>query len=269
MVGLLQVGAHRDKQENMRKLESLLASVDLSRIDLLVVPEYLMADPTGMDREELYSVAEEIGGPWTDFFSKVASENGVFVVATMFERHPELRDGRVYNTALLIGDNGNVKAVYRKVHLFDAYGYRESSLMAPGSSPSPVVDVRGFKVAMAICFDLRFPELFRIYAIRGADLVAVPAGWYMGHLKEETLSVLARARSHENVFYTAVAVQYSSRFTGRSMLVDPLGVVTVDAGIGEKIVRGEVQRSILEEARKKLPLLGMRRPELYRELVER
>jgi predicted amidohydrolase len=114
-----------------------------------------------------------------------------------------------------------------------------------------------------VCFELRFPEVFRIHGARGAELVIVPAAWYRGDGKEEALRVLAQARAHENGYYVAVSAHYGSRFTGRSIVVNPLGLVEVDAGWGDRYVEHQLDKSMVEEARRLYPLLELRRTDLY------
>ena len=259
-MALLQLSASRGKEESRERIRRLVESVARYEPDLVVLPEYSMFDPTGLSVEEVYSGAEPLEGEWTRFFMGLVEEYGFHIVYTMFER----REGysKAFNTAVLLGPKGFL-LVYRKTHLFDALGYRESSVFEAGDRLSGVAEVRGFRVGLAVCFELRYPEVFRSLALRGADLVVVPAGWYRGPVKEEQLLFLARARAHENTLYVAVSALYGDRFTGRSLLVDPYGIVRVDAGAGEKAVVAEVSREELEEARRALPLLGLRRPELY------
>ena len=260
-VALLQLGATRSKEESLKRIKQLLSRVAKEEPDLVALPEYSMMDPTGLGPDEVLRVAEPLDGPWARFFENAASEHGFHIVFTMFEK----REGfsKAFNTAVLVGPRGP-GIVYRKTHLFDAMGYRESDLFEKGDELSSVAEVNGFRVGLAICFEIRYPEIFRSLALRGADVVVVPAGWYRGPVKEEQIAFLARTRSHENTMYTVVPVLYGDNFTGRSLVTDPYGVVLVDAGIGERITVAELSRDVLEEARRTFPLLRLRRPELYR-----
>jgi len=258
-LGILQFGSTRDKGKNVEKLRSLTSRCEA---DLIIMPEYAMAPITGLSPRELREVAEPVDGSFIQGIEGIAKECSSYIVVGMLE----LADAGVYNTAVLISPKGGVIARYRKVHLFDAYGYRESEYFLAGNSPSPVVDIGKAKVAMAICFDIRFPELFRGYALSGAEIVAVPMGWYRGPLKEETLLFLARARAHENTLYLGVSSQYSPEFVGRSMVVDPLGVVIADLGIGEKYLEVSIDIDLVYRARKILPVLKLRRADVYSRL---
>jgi len=256
-VGLLQFGSTLDKSKNLEKISSMLKRVNA---DVIVIPEYSMFPISTLTPEEVFNLAEYVDGPYVTGLAKLAREHSTYFLATYFER---AQRPKVFNSASLISPSGDVLTTYRKVHLFDAYGYRESDYMMPGSKPSDVIQVKNVNVAVAICFDIRFPELFRTYALRGAELVLIPSAWYRGPLKEETLAFLARARAHENTIYIALAVQYSPEFTGRSMVVDPLGTVLLDLGIGEKYVEFKIDVDYIHEVRKALPVLNLRRPELY------
>ncbi len=230
-----------------------------SRPDLLLLPEYTLFDPTGLRREEVYERATTLED-YVGRLSRLAKITGGYVAGAFLERGPS---GRVYNTTALVDPSGAVVGTYRKTHLFDAYSYRESAVVEAGGELSRVFDVRGVKVAFAVCFELRFPEVFRSLALRGAELAAVPAAWYGGPLKEETLRVLSRARAIENGMYVVVSSLWGSRFVGRSLAVDPYGVVVVDLGTGERYVEVELDTSLVREARETVPTLRLRRPELY------
>lgn len=257
-IGVLQAAPRPSKTETLRVVEKLLESArDPS---LIVTPEYLMLDPTGLPKEKVYEEAEDLEGSWLGFFKDKARELGACIAATLFEKSG---DGRVYNTLAFIDKNGSIKAVYRKTHLFDAYGYRESSFTAPGDRLFQPIDLCGVKVGAAICFELRFPEIFRAQALSGAEVIVVPSAWYKGPLKEETLRFLAQARAHENTVYLVVASNPGGNFVGRSMIVNPMGVVKLDLGPGERYEEYEIDTEEIEEARKVLPVLRLRRPSLY------
>jgi len=261
-VGLVQVSSSENKEESMYKIRKLL---ERSRVeaDLLVFPEYLMADPTGLGLEGVKASAEGLSGSWFKFFSKIAAEYGSCTVFNMFEQSGRPKP---YNSTVIVSPRGEALLVYRKTHLFDALGYRESSIFEPGDVIPEPVNCNGWRVAVSVCFELRFPEIFRVHGARRADLVVVPAAWYKGDGKEEALRVLAQARAHENGYYVAVSALYGELFTGRSIIVNPFGVVEVDAGWGDRYVEHVALRSLVEEARRKYPLLELRRTDIYASL---
>ncbi|AFA38131.1 putative amidohydrolase [Pyrobaculum oguniense TE7] len=247
-------------QKSPGSLSKVAELAGRAEADLVLLPEYSLFDPTGLRAEEVWERATTL----EDFVSglaKIAAEAGGYAAGAFLERGPK---PKVYNTTLLVDPGGRVVATYRKTHLFDAYGYKESDVVEPGGELSPIVEIRGLKVGFAVCFELRFPEVFRELALGGAQLAAVPAAWYAGPLKEETLHLLTRARAVENGMYVAVAALWGQRFTGRSVVVNPFGVVEADLGAGEKFRVVEIDPSLVEEARRTVPALHLRRPELYK-----
>ena len=257
-VSVLQVSSSLSKEEARSKIERLAS---ISTGDIIVIPEYAMIDPTGMGPERLYSVAESLEGEWVEFLSMIAREKGSCVVGTMFERSED--PPLVYNTVIAIDNSGKIREVYRKTHLFDVLGYRESTIIKPGRDPPRHVELCGARVGLAVCFELRYPELFRLQALEGAEVFIVPSAWYRGPGKEEAYRFLAQARAHENVSYLVGAVLYGDRFTGRSIVVNPYGVVEADAGWGERVLEHTLEPWLLEEARSSMPLLTLRRTDLY------
>ncbi len=256
-IGILQLEGTASKEENLSKIWRVLSG---ARADLIVLPEYSMAPLPLLNKEELTKVAEPLNGTFVKGLASIARDRGTSIIAGIYEK---VGDG-VYNTAVIISSDGELVASYRKVHLYDAYGARESDYFLKGGEPPPVVDIEGWRVSVAICFDLRFPELFRTAALRGTELFAVPAAWFRGDGKEEILHALAKVRAHENVAWLALAVQYGPHFTGRSALIHPMGYVALDLGYGEKYVETEISKEELGKAREVLPLMKLRRPETYR-----
>ncbi len=255
-VALVQFESRRSKVESLNVIRGLVEGYE-SKPDLIVFPEYSMLDPTGLSAEFIYDESEDLKGGWVRFFSDLASTRNSCVVATLFERSRD--PPKVYNSVVVLGRDGDILGVYRKTHLFDILGYRESSFIAPGDRLFKPINACGVKLGVAVCFELRYPEVFRVQALRGAEAIVVPAGWYRGPLKEETLRVLAQARSHENVVYTIVAALYGENFTGRSMVVDPFGVVVVDGGVGERVVEAVIDTNLVYKVREKMPLLKLGR----------
>lgn len=259
-IAVIQLASTREKSENLSKALGLLGGVDA---DLAVLPEYLMGVGEGgaLTRRYVEALAEPLDGPFSTALTEASRDGGLALVYTMYL----LEEGRVYNAAVL-AERGRVKAVYRKVHLFDAYGYRESEVFAPG--PGPVTaEVGGFTAGLAVCFDLRFPELFRVEALRGADLFIVPAAWYSGPHKLAQWRILTAARAHENTAYLVAAGQAAPFFTGHSLVATPYGETILELGEGEAVGYADLEESLVEEARERIPVLRLRRPDAYRGLL--
>ncbi len=250
-IGVFQASSVESKDDALRKINAIPRLKD--RASIIVTPEYMMMDPTGLTREDMERIAEEIDGPYVNAVRKAAREAGACIIANMYEKGK----GKIYNSTILVDSSGEIAGVRRKHFLFDAYGYKESSLFDKGEPPGKVFDACGLKVGIAVCFELRFPEVFRHYMLEGAEVFVVPAAWYKGDGKEEALRVLAQARSHENAAYTVVAALYGQRFTGRSMIVNPTGLITVDLGFGEKYREATIDLSEVRDARRRLPVRGI------------
>jgi predicted amidohydrolase len=232
--------------------------------DLAVFPEATLTR-FGSD---LRAAAEPLDGPFCAGLAEAAKETGVALVAGVFEPAP---DGRVYNTAVVIDGDGALAASYRKLHLFDAFAARESDLVAPGSSVV-VASLAGAVIGVEICYDIRFPELTRALAVAGASLVTVSAAWQAGLFKEEHWVTLLRARAIENTIWVAAVGQVpdpdekptrAPTGVGRSMLIDPLGVIRADLGPSAGMVVVNADMTLVDTVRATVPSLANRRTDIF------
>ncbi|MTD15311.1 hydrolase [Nakamurella sp. YIM 132087] len=232
--------------------------------DMLLAPEgslvAFLTDPQAPAR-----AAQPADGPFGQALLAASSEHGITVVAGTFVPDPE--SGRVRNT-LLAAAGGELVARYDKVHLYDAFSYLESDTVAPGRSAPPVIEVAGVRVGLATCYDLRFPELFRLLAADGAQVLALASAWVRGPLKEEHWSTLLRARAIENTCYVVAADQIGKAGIGRSMAFDPFGLQLLDLGAvpGDGVVDIDPER--VATVREGNPALANRRfridPQVHR-----
>ncbi|KAA1428098.1 carbon-nitrogen hydrolase family protein [Nocardioides antri] len=225
--------------------------------DLVVFPEAFARD-FGEPGSDLSAYAEDLAGPFATEVERVAAARGSTVVAGMFERSTDPE--RPYNTLVV---RGGTQASYRKVHLYDSFGHRESDRLLAGPIAPVVVDVCGWRVGLMTCYDLRFPELTRRLVDAGAELVVVPAAWVAGPRKAHHWRTLVTARAIENTVYVAAVGQPAPRYTGHSLVVDPLGEIVVETGPGDAaepvVLTAEVDRTTLAAARRTNPSLANRR----------
>lgn len=223
---------------------------------LVVFPEVFARD-FGTPGSDVAEFAEPLDGPFVRRLADLAAEHHVTVVAGMFEvsEDPE----RPYNTLVVVAPDG-LRATYRKIHLYDSFGYKESERLLAGPIDPVVVDVDGVSVGLMTCYDLRFPELGRALVDRGAELVVVPAAWVAGERKVDHWRTLVTARAVENTVYVAAAAQPGPRYSGHSMAVAPTGEVLdeVDEADGQ-VAWASFSRALLREARSTNPSLGNRR----------
>ena len=213
-----------------------------------------MGYPNGpLTREYLLGVAEPLDGKFVDAVKKKSGEEKVAVVLPIHEKV----DDEIFNTAVVI-DRGKVLGGYRKVHLFDALGFRESDTFKAGSS-SVLFTLAGITFGIVTCYDLRFPELMKSQVMAGARAIVVPAAWYRGPLKEEQWQTLLMARAQENTSYVIGVGNANEAFVGRSMVINPLGVKVLDLGTGDRIGHFELEDDEVTEARQKFPMIEQSR----------
>ncbi|WP_415238532.1 carbon-nitrogen hydrolase family protein [Seleniivibrio woodruffii] len=249
-LALVQIKHRQTKREN---LDNILSAIEKygRECGLMLFPETCMGlKPAGGSLREL---AEDIGsGEFVSAVRKACAAVSVHVCINVWE---ESGTDRVFNTALVIAPDGTTKAVYRKLHLFDALSVRESDDMKAGNELPPVFDVDGVKCSLAVCYDLRFPEVFRSAVFRGAELFLIPAAWYSGAHKTEHLRTLLAARALENTAYAACADICQGSFAGHSAVCSPFGLIEAEAGEDETVIFAEIDTAKVKETRKILPCL--------------
>lgn len=253
VVGIVQSNFADLPTKNFDKVSRLILN-SYRDADIVVLPEYSMVNVLILkDPAKVYELAESIhNSGYLQGFYKLANElNTAFVVHFIEKtnRPPLMR-----STTLFVSLNDAVP-VYSKMHLFDAYGFKESAFFEPGREPSKIIEVKSFRIAFAICYDIRFPELFRFYAFSGAHMVIVQAAWVKNNLKEQTIDILATARAHENTLYIVLANQVGDLFTGRSGVYNPWGFKELDIGFREGYVEYEIDLEEVEKARKTIPVV--------------
>jgi deaminated glutathione amidase len=262
-VALGQLPISSDPQVNLGRVGAAAAAAAAAGAQLVVFPEGTQARFSA----DLRSVAESLDGAFCHGLATAARAARVAIVAGLFEPAP---DGRVFNTTVGYDSDGELAAVYRKIHLFDALGHRESDAVAPGDDVC-IATLAGLRVGFMTCYDVRFPELARALAVGGAQLIVLPAAWAAGTFKEEHWVTLVRARAIENTVWVAAAGQVpdpaeaptrAPTGIGRSLLVDPMGAVRIDLGLAEEIGIGDVDAAYTERVRATLPSLANRRTDV-------
>ncbi|TNC17450.1 carbon-nitrogen hydrolase family protein [Georgenia sp. 311] len=254
-VAVVQLAPTEDKAANLATIERLLRRARERGTRLAVLPEFSVFTASAMD-ERFVDSAEPLDGPAVTRLAALSAELGLAVVAGV----NEIADGgRIHNTLVGI-DGGEVRAAYRKVHLYDAFGYRESDrVLAADLAPPALLEVDGFTVGMQTCYDLRFPESTRVLVDAGADVVALPAQWVPGPLKEYHWTTLLRARAIENTAYVLAADQCAPTGAGHSTVLDPMGVALAGVGEAEGLATAVLERERLEQVRATNPALTLRR----------
>ena len=230
-----------------------LAAAVTPGADLVVLPEAFARD-FGEAGSDVSPFAEPVDGPFATELARVAEAAGSTAVAGMFETSGD--PGRPFNTLLV---RGGTEASYRKIHLYDSFGYRESDRLTGGSPEPVVVEVAGWQVGLMTCYDLRFPELARALVDAGAEVIAVPAAWLPGERKVDHWRTLLAARAIENTCFVIGAAQPEPRYCGHSLVLGPLGQVLAEAGGSEESLTADLERADLLGARRTNPSLANRR----------
>ncbi|MFF2051317.1 carbon-nitrogen hydrolase family protein [Leifsonia sp. NPDC058194] len=256
-VAVVQFAPGDDRVHNREIVTGLIAVAAERGARLIVLPEYssYFTDPLG---PSFAHNAEPVDGEFVTALAGAARDHGVHVVAGLVERTGERH--RFANTLVAVDPSGDVVATYRKQHLYDAFGSRESDWVVPGETGEPeLFEVDGLRVGLQTCYDLRFPEVTRLLADAGADLVAIPAEWVRGPLKEHHWSTLLQARAIENTLYVAAADHTPPIGVGASAIVDPMGVVVAAVAEVAGIAVAEVSGERIARVREVNPALALRR----------
>ncbi|GAA2440595.1 carbon-nitrogen hydrolase family protein [Actinomadura vinacea] len=255
-IGVAQFGATTDKQANLATATELIERAAADGLELVVVPEnamYSNPDPNA----DISGAVETLDGPFVTGVREAAKRLGIAVVAGMTERLQD--DHRASNTVIAADARGELVGVYRKVHLYDAFGYRESDRIRPADFAPLTFELGGLTFGVMTCYDLRFPEMARLLVDAGANAIVVPAAWAVGPSKEDHWTTLARARAIENTSYLVVSGQTGPRCTGQSMIIDPMGVIVASAGEAPGIASGVVSADRVDQVCAKNPSLANRR----------
>ena len=267
-VACVQLTSRADKAANLEKAERLVAKAAASGADVVLLPEKWNAIG-GVDT--LHEAAETIEeGESVAAMRGWAARHGITLVGGSITERREGRE-KLSNTSLVFDPDGELVATYRKIHLFDVdvggHTYRESEAEEPGDE-AVVARLEGWPIGLTVCYDLRFPELYRILALEGAELVTVPAHFTL-YTGKDHWHVLLRARAIENQNYVAAAAQIGEmipgkRSYGRSLVADPWGTVVAQAPDEETVITAELDRERLLEVRRILPSLANRQADAYR-----
>lgn len=266
-VGLVQMNTRSDQEKNLAEIERLVGEAAERGARFVMLPEYsLYLGPSAGYQES----AEPIPGPLTERFANLARRSNIYLHAGSMVEQTEV-PGKYGNTSTVFDPRGNLIAKYRKIHLFDIdipgrVTAKESDNVAPGDEIVTVV-IDGVTFGLAICYDLRFPELFRLLALQGAEVLCNPAAFTM-YTGKDHWEVLLRARAIENQAWMLAAAQWgphepNATCYGRSLVIDPWGTVTAQASDGVGVIVTDIDTSLAAKMRTEVPSLANRQPGVY------
>jgi len=257
-IAVAQFAPGEDTDANLEAMARLAREAANRGALLVVFPEYssYFTPKLGAD---WVTHAQGLDGPFLRALAELATELGIHIVAGMVEKVPG-DDKRVANTLVALSDADEMVAHYRKMHLYDAFGDRESDYIVPGAlDQTPVFAWQGFTVGLQTCYDVRFPEVTRRLVDAGADLILLPSEWVRGPLKEAHWRTLITARAIENTVFVAAADHAPPIGAGNSMVVDPMGVELVTIGETTGVAVAWISPARVAEVRRINPALELRR----------
>ena len=261
-VAVVQFKASTNKKVNLKKIISYISKATSKNATLCAFPEFMMFyTSSSQTPKQLVNLAETINGNFVTTIAKAAKENQIQVVGSFYEK--SRKKDRVYDTCFVIGKSGKVISTYRKIHLYDALGFKESDKMVSGSKITKPVKTSLGKMGMMICYDLRFPEMARSLATAGAEVLIAPSAWVKGNMKEEHWITINKTRAIENGCYVIAPDQVGNIYCGRSLVVDPYGKILLDMKKKQGIGFVNINLNKVKQTRKILPLLKNRRTDIY------
>ncbi|MFZ7088283.1 carbon-nitrogen hydrolase family protein [Curtobacterium sp. RRHDQ10] len=264
-IAVAQFAPVADGAVNLRTITAAAVAAAARGARLLVVPEYSAFFERDLGPRWV-ETAETVDGPFVTGLAEAARASDIAIVAGMNERHVDAPDAVFWNTVVAILPDGTLAERYRKVHLYDAFGARESDWIEPGDpAQCPVFELDGVRLGIETCYDLRFPEVTRRLAVAGADVVLVPAEWVRGPGKEHHWRTLLTARAIEDTVYVVAAGQTPSVGIGCSVVIDPSGVTIAGLGAEPGLLTATVTTDEVERVRSVNPSLSLR----HYDVVER
>lgn len=260
-IALIQMESSQDKQHNLEASLMYMEEALKYRPEVVVFPEYQMHLPDFERPELTLAAAEPANGEFVAAFLEKARREKLMILLNIAElEKPGLKP---FNSSLLIDDIGVIAAKYRKLHLFDAYSMRESTVYQQGRMPLAPAETPALSMGIQICYDLRFPEPARLLRIMGAKVISYQAGWFAGERKLETWRTLLRSRAIENGAYVIASAQCGSKFTGHSLAVNPYGDIIGELDSQPGVLSVDLDMSLIEKYSRDVPLMRQRRKDIY------
>ena len=267
---IVQMKSSVDKEHNLDYSVKLINEAAKKKARLICFPEFQMAySPAEQKPESLHKIAEKITGNFISTLSNSAKQNKINVIATMYEIiNTNEKNQKVFDTGIIINELGKVQSIYRKVHLYDALGFKESKKLLAGSIIEKPSRTSVGNLGLLICYDMRFPEISRILTVNGANILVSPSAWVAGFMKKVHWEIMVRARAIENGVYVLAPNQVGNIYCGHSMAIDPFGATILDMKNRQGIEFIDIDTAKIDTTRRTLPLLMNRRTDVYRNHID-
>ena len=267
---IVQMKSSEEKEHNLAYSVKLIDEAAKRKARLICFPEFQMAySPAEQKTESLHRIAEKISGNFVSTLSNSARQNKINVIATMYEIiNTNEKSQKVFDTGIIINELGKVQSIYRKVHLYDALGFKESKKLLAGSIIEKPSKTSVGNLGLQICYDMRFPEISRILTVNGANILVSPSAWVAGFMKKVHWEVMVRARAIENGVYVLAPNQVGNIYCGHSMAIDPFGATVLDMKNRQGIEYVDIDTAKIDTTRRTLPLLMNRRTDVYRNHID-
>lgn len=267
---IVQMKSSEEKERNLAYSVKLINEAAKRKARLICFPEFQMAySPAEQKTESLHRIAEKISGNFVSTLSNSARQNKINVIATMYEIiNTNEKSQKVFDTGIIINELGKVQSIYRKVHLYDALGFKESKKLLAGSIIEKPSKTSVGNLGLLICYDMRFPEISRILTVNGANILVSPSAWVAGFMKKVHWEVMVRARAIENGVYVLAPNQVGNIYCGHSMAIDPFGATVLDMKNRQGIEYVDIDTAKIDTTRRTLPLLMNRRTDVYRNHID-
>jgi len=267
---LVQMKSSVDKNKNLSYSLKLIGRAAQKKAQLICFPEFQMAySPAEQKPETLHEIAEKINGDFISALSNSAKKNKINVVATIYEIiNTNKQNQKVFDTAVIIDELGKIQSVYRKIHLYDALGFKESKKLLAGNIIEKPTRTSVGNLGLQICYDMRFPEISRILTVNGANILVSPSAWVAGFMKQEHWEIMLKSRAIENGVYVIAPNQLGNIYCGHSMVIEPFGATLIDMGNREGMEILDIDNSRIETVRRTLPLLRNRRTDVYKNYIK-
>jgi deaminated glutathione amidase len=267
---LVQMKSSVDKNKNLSYSLKLIGRAAQKKAQLICFPEFQMAySPAEQKPETLHEIAEKINGDFISALSNSAKKNKINVVATIYEIiNTNKQNQKVFDTAVIINERGKIQSVYRKIHLYDALGFKESKKLLAGNIIEKPTRTSVGNLGLQICYDMRFPEISRILTVNGANILVSPSAWVAGFMKQEHWEIMLKSRAIENGVYVIAPNQLGNIYCGHSMVIEPFGATLTDMGNREGMEILDIDNSRIDTVRRTLPLLRNRRRDVYKNYIK-